>query len=380
LLSASDRRWIQAEDIMAVCPLLSERSSRLDAIVALKMRRNALGLSDRDLQFLEAVCGSASLAQGNRRSAQGGRPQEELALQCRQCLRVDAWSARAELCPCGAPWERAALPLVIGDRYRLDQLLGMGGMGVVYRASDLLLKRPVAIKTLSRLSVEASARLLDEARAMGAFSHQHIAVLYGAEQWCDTPLLLVEYLGGGTLAKRLCEAPLSARDAVDTVFTLTQTLVYMHAMNRSHGDIKPTNIAFTLDGTPKFLDFGLSRNLNGDELQHVGGTLAYLSPEALNGECLGPEADLWALSVVLFEAVTGFHPFIHPSATTDRIKTGLTEDGAIRARVPKPLMRVLCDCLNRSPEARPPTASVVLECLARVRTSLADDGRKGSIS
>jgi serine/threonine protein kinase len=245
-------------------------------------------------------------------------------------------------------------------------------MGVVYRAEDVILRRQVAVKTLPRLSADAAERLLDEARAMAALSHTHIAVLYGAEQWRGTPVLMVEYLEGGTLAERLRGGRLPIDMALELGRALAEGLVYMHATNRFHGDIKPSNIGFTINGTVKFMDFGVSRTMQGDgHAGHlVGGTLTYLSPDVLDGAPTGAESDVWALSVTLFQMLTGHHPFTRGNNPVSLIRAGIDQQ-EVRALLPPPLADFFVDSLGTSSEARPASAPALLERLAGVQNRLA---------
>jgi hypothetical protein len=374
LLSRDDRRWIQREGIMALCPIMPSGASRVRAVIALKARRNALALSRADLQFLTAVCASAALAHSRLEQIEDGSAplQEDLGLQCSKCARVETWRLDAARCDCGGVWERAALPGIVAGRFRLTGLLGSGGMGVVYKAQDVVLHRDVAIKTLPHLSADAADRLLEEARTMAALTHSHIAVLYSAEQWRGTPVLMVEYLAGGTLARRLHGEALPTDVALEIGITLGDTLAYMHGTNRSHGDIKPSNIAFTAQGVTKFLDFGLSRVLQektGDD-RPAGGTLAYLSPEVLAGDSPGPAADVWALSVVLFQALAGYHPFLDEERTVARIRAGFRDAARLRACVQPPIANLLCGLLSATPADRPATAAEFRDRLEGVRNEL----------
>jgi hypothetical protein len=376
LLSPGDRRWIQRQGIMALCPVMPSSAGRVRAVIALKARRNALSLSGSDEQFLAAVCAAAALAHARlEQMAQGAAPlQEELAIQCSHCARVEAWRPAGAPCACGGVWERAALPDIVAGRFRLEALLGAGGMGVVYRAQDLILHRHVAVKTVPRLSGDAAERLLDEARAMAAMSHAHIAVLYGAEQWRGTPVLMVEYLANGTLSHRLRGGQIPIDAAVEIASRLAEALVYMHATDRFHGDIKPSNIGFSATDVVKFLDFGLSRTmkLEGGEEFRVGGTLAYLSPDVLEGAPAGPASDLWALSVALFQMLTGYHPFLNGADTVASIRAGFQDSGRVRALLPRPVADLLCGLLTISPGERPDSAMALLERLTAVRIALAE--------
>jgi serine/threonine-protein kinase len=237
-------------------------------------------------------------------------------------------------CGCGGRWETAKLPKRLGDRIVIEEWLGAGGQGFVYRAIDEVLQRSIAVKTLPALSRDAAERLTAEARAMASLSHPHIAVLYGSETWRGTPALLMEYCAGGTLAGQLRRAPLTPHLALRMTLDLANALGYLHTAGRSHGDIKPSNIGLTADGTAKLLDFGLSQ-VRETSIDIHGGTLPYLSPEALRGEPVGPALDLWALSVVLLESITGVHPFLDARGTESRILRGF--DGRVgRAREPLP--------------------------------------------
>jgi len=370
LLSTDDRGWIHRDDIMAVCPVVTDREGRVLALMTLQKRRSALRLSNGDMQFLSAACGAATLAYSGLAEPRAAPAVEELGLICAQCSRVEAWRIDPDRCECGGEWERAALPKMVRGYLRLDRRLGAGGMGVVYQATDLTLDRAVAVKTLPALSASAADRLLHEARSMAALSHPHIAVLYAAELWRGTPILVVELLEGGTMAALLRDHRPTVFGALDLVARLAETLDYMHTQGRCHGDIKPSNIGFTARAVPKFLDFGLSRSLHAeaDQAHRIGGTLAYLPPEVLNGASPGPAADVWALSVVLFEAVAGYHPFLHASETVARIKAGFTA-GIESGAVPQTVVDLLHGLLSPQPDDRPATAHDLLTRLHLVRTA-----------
>ena len=156
------------------------------------------------------------------------------------------------------------------------------------------------------------ARLRDEARAMAVLNHDALATIYGLEIWHRTPVLVVEYLGGGTLAARVAHAPLSVAATLDLGVALARALVDMHGQGLVHRDLKPSNIGFTSGGAPKLLDFGLATwAADRDGPSGLGrrgrcsGTPAYLPPEAWTGASVSPAFDLWALALVLLEAVTG---------------------------------------------------------------------------
>jgi serine/threonine protein kinase len=212
--------------------------------------------------------------------------------------------------------------------FEVQRRIGQGGMGVVYLARDLRLDRSVALKTLPCLSSGLVPTIRAEARAMAALDHPQIAVLYGLEDWRGTPVLVVEYLPGGTLASRLTEGPIPVPEAIAMGASIADALAALHARGWLHRDVKPSNIGFGRGGGPKLLDFGLTQwrqvplaDASGSDQPIaddsgtgvVAGTPLYLSPDALDGEAPGEHDDVWALSLVLVEMIAGAHPFRAPS-------------------------------------------------------------------
>jgi len=319
LLSASDRTWIEATGTVLVLPVFAgRRGGPPVGVVALGPRANALSFTEDDRRFLVAAAAGATLAcEGKRLTLDAsavatGVDEPELASQCLACGRVYGWN-EPSACPCGGALEPAAVPRTVAGRFDVQARLGSGGMGVVYAATDRTLGRVVALKTLTTLSAGAAARLMVEARTMAVLAHPALAVLYGTEQWKDTPLLVMEHFEGGTLADRLTRSRLALSAAVQLTAKLADALSYLHGRGVHHGDIKPSNIAFTADQHPKFLDFGLCAPFVGPSASETAagrysgleGTTAYMSPEVLVGAPVGPALDLWALALVLCESVTG---------------------------------------------------------------------------
>ena len=251
-------------------------------------------------------------------------------------------AADASTCVCGGLLQRAAAPHVLGDRLRFLQRVGAGGMGVVYRALDLRLQQPRAVKTLPHVDPVLASRLRREARAMATVSHGNLALLYGLEFWRGAPMLVMEFLEGGTLAEHLQRRTLTLRETIDLGTHLADALGVLHSAGILHRDVKPSNIGFTADGTAKLLDFGLARLLPrgpiesphatavGDstwsinlstEVGGVRGTPAYLSPQVLTGSPPAVSDDLWSLAVTLLEGVTGANPFraANVAATVARV-------------------------------------------------------------
>jgi GAF domain-containing protein len=362
-LPEADRQWLADSGAALLVPLPSAEGEPL-GLVALGPRRSGQPFSSGDRELLGAVAATVATALENQllRASSGGgsaTPPSEpsgagwLAQECGGCgLVLPPDAARCERCP--GPLEPVPVPYLLQGKYRLQSRLGAGGMGIVYRAIDLSLGRTVAVKALPRTSPEDSMRLRREARAMAALSHEHLATIFAAESWQGTPILILEYLEGGTLADRIGKGPLAPAAVVDLGLALARAIDCIHEAGILHRDIKPSNVAYTADGVPKLLDFGLTRMLAEDSAaprsdgpldagtartslvrtDGVVGTPLYLSPEALLGTPPGPAFDLWALAVVLYEALVGAHPFERPTwpASFEAIRAGAPEDP--RARVP----------------------------------------------
>ena len=215
-------------------------------------------------------------------------------------------------------------------------------MGVVYRALDVDLGRQVAIKTLP-LRVRKTPFACGGAKAMASVQHENLALIFGAETWRGTPMLVVELLTEGTLSAKLRQAPIPPVRAVDIAVALARGVEHLPRRPSSTGSIKPSNIGFTRSDVPKLLDFGVARILRerltstetttrtatgrvapgASTMQwptdtHVAGTPLYMSPEALDGERARPAFDVWSLTVVLFEMIAGVPPFRGTSITAIR--------------------------------------------------------------
>jgi serine/threonine protein kinase len=228
-----------------------------------------------------------------------GPDDAEAAFECDACGRV---SPPATRCGCGGTLRAALLPRRLSGKFEILGRCGTGGMGVVYLARDIALQRDVALKTLPVRRDEAVARLRDEARAMATLNHDALATIYGLELWRRTPVLVVEYCAGGTLAGVIARRSLSRAELLALGIRLTGALVYMHDRGFLHRDVKPSNIGFTADGDAKLLDFGLS------DADAAAGTPGYLPPETLAGAAPDAAIDLWGLAVVLLQAARDHDP------------------------------------------------------------------------
>ncbi len=229
-----------------------------------------------------------------------------------ECACGWVYSAEHHFCSrCGAALKPSIVPKAIPGRLQFERRIGKGGAGVVYEALDLSLGRRVAVKTLPTIcSPNDIARLRREAQTLAAVSHRNLAIVYGFKVYRGTPMIIMEFVDGGTLAERI---PLPLDVAIEVMLDVTEVVACLHNAGVVHRDIKPRNIAFTGGGELKLLDFGLARlereaTMSGVAGHVVVGTPAYLSPEAHNHQRANPTFDLWALSVTFYEVITGHRP------------------------------------------------------------------------
>ncbi|AJF69700.1 hypothetical protein SVTN_12055 [Streptomyces vietnamensis] len=203
---------------------------------------------------------------------------------------------------------------MIGGRYRLGERLGQGGMGVVRRATDELLGRPVAVKTLALDSGADPADALREARVVAQVRHPHVIVVHDVVEHEGRPALVMELVDGGSLADRLAAGGvLSPRETARLGLDLLDALSAAHARNVLHRDVKPANVLLEKDtGRAVLTDFGIASLPGAATLSRTGvfiGTPEYTAPERMQGGDAGPASDLWSLGALLCAAATGTSPF-----------------------------------------------------------------------
>ncbi len=232
----------------------------------------------------------------------------------------------AQLSPQGTPEVSATKTLetpvqvmkpgtVIAGKYRIVEEIGQGGMGIVYKAEDLKLKRTVALKFLPvhlMNSPELRERFLLEAQAAAALNHPNICVIYEVGESGEHPYIAMEFVEGKTLREKLKKGPLPAAEAMALTSQVSAGLAEAHDKGIIHRDIKSANIMVTAKGQAKVMDFGLAKLQGGSSLtrsQTTLGTVAYMSPEQARGGELDQRTDIWSLGVVLYETLTGKLPF-----------------------------------------------------------------------
>src|SRR5215472_8217454 len=257
------------------------------------------------------------------------------------------------------------------SHYRLEEPLGQGGMGLLYRATDLKLARAVVIKLLARHLVSdetAKARFIREARAASALDHPNIATVYEIGEAEGELFIAMALYDGETLRQRLEKGRLGVKEALDVLRQVALGLEAAHRAGIVHRDIKPANILMTTTGTVKLLDFGLAKLVSDSQPQAMTqagqtmGTVLYMSPEQLRGGSVDARADLWALGVLAYEVLAGISPFQTDSnaGTVARI---LHEDPPSLTTVPNVpdwLAQLVSRLLRKEPAERPPSASDVL--------------------
>jgi eukaryotic-like serine/threonine-protein kinase len=250
--------------------------------------------------------------------------------------------------------------------FELQELLGVGGMGEVYRARDTRLGRDVAIKMLPREFREDRhrvARFQQEARVLASLNHPHIAAIYGLEERDDVSALVMELVEGHDLSRR---APVRVEQALAIARQIAEALEAAHDQGIIHRDLKPANIKVRPDGTVKVLDFGLATALASaavaEKIQSerqtqpgaVIGTPPYMSPEQVRGEQASRHADIWAFGVLLYELLTGISPFARPtSADTLASVLGAQPDyGRLPKETPATVRRLIRRCMEKDQKRR----------------------------
>ena len=366
MLPPDEATWVEEAEADVVVPV---PVPGMDGVGALVVGRGFDGRIVRavDVPFLEALASMAGLAAARLRALDATEAAPP-ARECPICQSV-ALAGEAAACECGQAYVETDVPQVLAGKFRLTRRLGAGGMGAVYLARDLRLERDVAIKTMVGTSALRLMQLRPEAWTMATVAHPAVAQIYGLEFWRGRPFLVVEFLSGGTLADRLLQGAVPPTEAVPVIAVLADALAALHEKGFLHGDIKPSNIGFTSSGSPKLLDFGLARTTgNGAAL---GGTLRYVSPEALAGHPADEADDVWSLCVVLFEAVSGRHPFAGGSA--DEVAERIRHQGPVHDSAPAAgpagaaVVAFAASVLAAPRPSRPPGAGEFAEALRAVR-------------
>ncbi|HEY4644603.1 MAG TPA: serine/threonine-protein kinase, partial [Bacteroidota bacterium] len=270
------------------------------------------------------------------------------------------------------------------SHYRILEEVGRGGMGIVYKAEDILLHRPVALKFLPAeltRDIEARERFAAEAQAASALDHPNIAVVHEiAETEDGSSFICMAYYEGKTLKEMVGKGPLPLDQTIDIAIQLAEGLKRAHEVGIIHRDLKPANVIVTDRGEVKIVDFGLAKLLGGAKLTTTGktlGTAAYMSPEQARGEHVDSRTDIWSLGVLLFEMLTGQRPFrseYEQAVIYAILNEEPTAPSTLRADTPSELEAVVKKCLQKETRKRFQTADELLYELKRSRAQHATRG------
>ncbi len=264
----------------------------------------------------------------------------------------------------------------MGERYVFERVLGRGGMGVVVKAQDTVLERPVAMKALSeelRDNAEAQRVFLSEARALATLRHPNLVAVHDVTSIDGIALMVFEFVEGDNLERRVGKGiRLSERELVDVARQLAKALEYLHARGVIHRDLKPANLILKPSGELKVIDFGLARSLEDIYAKgtRVRGTPAYMSPEQIQGAELSHASDLYQFGITLYELATGELPF--PAGDMGYAHVHMTPP-LVSGRAPNlhPDLAALIDhCLTKSPMDRPSSAADIVALLDHVDREL----------
>jgi serine/threonine protein kinase len=269
--------------------------------------------------------------------------------------------------------------LSAGDRvgpYDVTALLGAGGMGVVYRATDSKLGRDVALKVIRpELARDAQymMRFEREARVLASLNHPNIGAIYGMEESGDERALVMEFVEGPTLADRIKRGRIPQDEAFGLARQIAEAVEYAHEKGVIHRDLKPANIKLTAAGSVKVLDFGLAKiaeraapaaagaedtvatvSLESTQAGQVVGTPAYMSPEQVRGNTVDARTDIWAMGVILFQMLSGAKPFEGETSSDilASVLNGPVDWSALPGDTPANVRVMLRRCLERDVRRR----------------------------
>ncbi len=288
-----------------------------------------------------------------------------------------------------APPPPAADEPQIGEmvgRYRLKLLLSRTGSGLVFSADDTELDRTVALKFLAQETLGSGpvvARLIREARAASALNHPNIVTIYDVVRTGCRIAIVMELIEGRVL-RDVVSRDVRTDQLLLWFNQVAQALSSAHSLGIIHRDIKPENIMVRDDGYVKVLDFGLARQFAGDISSTPGlpvGTLRYMSPEQIRGAKLTPASDVFALGVVMYECITGTHPFAAEfviETTNAIVAKSPARPSSFVPTIPTVLETAILDMLEKAPSRRPSMESVVKRLQDALR-QVSLDARKGPL-
>jgi serine/threonine protein kinase len=257
------------------------------------------------------------------------------------------------------------------DGYEILEMIGQGGMGIVYKARQLGLNRIVAIKMILsgvHASPQELKRFRSEAEAVARLAHPNIVQIFEIGEQNTCPYLTLEFVPGGSLAQQIEGVPLPPRRAADLLLALAKGIQHAHDRGIVHRDLKPGNVLIDANGTPKIADFGLAKHAEGNLAHTLTGAIlgspTYMSPEQAAGNAadIGPPTDVYALGVILYEMLTGRPPFKGDSviATMQQVREqDPLPPRLVQPKIPRDLETICLKCLEKKPFNRYPTAAAL---------------------
>ena len=326
-----------------------------------------------------------------------------LQFEVHQALEDAPLSALATLSAHARPWTAVSwtrdeaidqAPNTLPGYEILDEL-GRGGMGVVYRARQVGLNRPVALKMIlagSHAGPNERARFRIEAEAVARLQHPNIVQVYEVGECDGRPFLSLELVEGGGLERKLAGVPQPPREAASLVEVLARAVHHVHRHGILHRDLKPSNVLLTTEGVPKITDFGLAKLLDSDSGQTpteaLIGTPGYMAPEQASGHArlISARSDVYALGAILYESLTGRPPF-RAETPLDTIRLVLSQEPVsptrLQPRMSRDLETICLKCLEKEPQQRYADAGTLADDLARfqagepIRARPVSIGRRG---
>jgi serine/threonine protein kinase len=279
---------------------------------------------------------------------------------------------------------------VLGNRYRLIELLGQGGMATIYRARDSQLERDVAIKVLRAeygRDPDFSSRFRQEAQAAASLNHPNVVAVHDYGQDPVGPYIVMELVDGEDLASVIRRTgALPPRQAARIAAEIARALSAAHARGFVHRDVKPGNVLVGRDGRVKVADFGIARAVAEAQMTLPGTTLGsvhYFSPEQARGEQATISSDIYSLGIVLYELLTGRRPWEGDSAASiamARLSGPVPSPSGVRSGVPPALDAIVQRALARDPSGRFPTAAAMADALDAFLADRAPDAARGGAS
>ena len=263
--------------------------------------------------------------------------------------------------------DQALAPGAHFEHYVIEREIGTGGMGVVYKANDTLLKRTVALKVLPPdlcQRREFLQRFAREACLLARIQSPYVVTVHTLMEKGVGMVLVMEYLDGETLEQRLRRTgPLSANEAVKIFDQAACGVEHIHLMGIVHQDLKPANVFLTAEGQVKLLDFGVAKLMDGQDFEQAGtmlGTLLYISPEQIKGRQVDQRSDIYTLGITLFEAVTGRLPFerkTNYALMHAHVQENPPMPRQYQTEIPRELEKVILKAIAKEPQRRFQTIS-----------------------